>query len=115
MVRAGLALSRHAGVLQVEAKVGGIRVVPTGRDLRRASVIVATGGVFRHVDDAESVLADALEKATEKGALVPPPSTPVLVDRSYVLWAAGLLGASRPDAARLLLKQQLVAPSRGVA
>lgn len=111
----GLALSRHAGVLQVEAKVGGIRVVPTGRDLRRASVIVATGGVFRHVDDAESVLADALEKATEKGALVPPPSTPVLVDRSYVLWAAGLLGASRPDAARLLLKQQLVAPSRGVA
>lgn len=111
----GLGLSRHAGVLQVQAGVGGIRVVPTGRDLRRASVVVATGGVFRHVDDAESVVSEALEGATEKGALVPTPSTPVLVDRSYVLWAAGLLGTSRPDAARLLLKQQLVAPSRGVA
>ncbi len=99
----GLGLSRHAGVLQVEAGVGGIRVVPTGRDLRRVSVVVATGGVFRHVDDAESVVSGALEEATGKGALVPTPSTP------------GLLGTSRPDAARLLLKQQLVAPSRGVA
>lgn len=108
-----LALHRHAGVLEVNAGAGGIRVVPTGRDVRRATVVVATGGVFRHMSDPEAAVSAALATSGKFGGLTPPPSTQVLIDHSYVLWAAGLLSSTHPRTAEALLRHELLTPVGG--
>jgi uncharacterized protein (TIGR01319 family) len=105
-IASAIALSRHAGSLRITLSDDGATLRRTGRDLRRASCIVATGGVFQHSDHAGSVVSAALRLARDRGALVPP-GVPVFIDRSYVLAAAGLLSSVRPSLARRLLVNEL--------
>jgi uncharacterized protein (TIGR01319 family) len=106
------ALARHAGELRVSLTDDGAALRKTGRDLRAATCIVASGGVFEAASDARALLASALELARQKRSLVP--ATPLLlVDAVHALASAGVLAERRPQLAEAHLAGAFV--DRGLA
>jgi uncharacterized protein (TIGR01319 family) len=91
-----VALRRHAR----PQEYGAVR--HPGRDLRKVTVVVGSGGVLRHgsAADVRRVLGPVL--ADHAGGWRLPQSARLAVDRRYVLAAAGLLATEhRVAAARL--------------
>lgn len=108
LLAAGIGVARHAGEMSVQLRPGGVAVTLTGRDLRKMSSVVATGGIFRHIQAPQRTLQSAVRIAHSKGHLVPDARIPVIVDNNYVLWAAGILSTvNRQTSARLLERQLL--------
>jgi len=100
----GLALRRHAGRSQVVYSPEGRVVERTGKDLRTLGLLVGSGGVLRHADDPAGALTRHL--TTDEGWQLPE-NPRIVIDRDYVLAAAGLLAEEHPEAARALLAAQL--------
>jgi uncharacterized protein (TIGR01319 family) len=92
---ATIALRRH---LRAEAAYG-----PGGAGARGVGVVVLSGGVFRHADPAVVDAVVARLAADRGGAAGVVEGATVVVDRRYVLAAAGLLAAEHPNAAAGLL------------
>ena len=88
---ATVALRRH---LRAEAAYG-----PGGAGARGVGLVVLSGGVFRHADPAAVGAVVARLAADRGGAGSVLTDTEVVVDRRYVLAAAGLLAADHPAAA----------------
>jgi uncharacterized protein (TIGR01319 family) len=86
---ATVALRRH---LRAEAAYG-----PGGASARAAGLVVLSGGVFRHADDVDAAVARIAADAGGAGSVLA--GSEVVVDRRYVLAAAGLLAAEHPTAA----------------
>lgn len=107
-VASGVALRRHAGRQRVVLGADGRVVERTGTDLRAVGLLVGSGGVLRHAppEAAERVLA-ASTGADIPGGWLLPSSPRLVVDRDYVLVAAGLLAAHDADAAAALLTRHL--------
>jgi uncharacterized protein (TIGR01319 family) len=99
-----IALERHAGKVVVRHRPWGDRYHVTGKDLRPCRVLVATGGAFRHADDATALTSSAL--ASIDGAQVPV-SPAIEIDQDYSLYAIGLLARLSPGLARALAAQAL--------
>ncbi len=101
----GLALRRHAGRSQVVVGPDGRVVERTGKDLREVDLLVGSGGVLRHgrpgVEDR--VLAGSVGEV--EGGWQLPVRPRVVVDREYVLAAAGLLVERHPEAAYRLVQR----------
>jgi len=98
----GLALRRHAGRSQVVVSPEGRVVERTGTDLRRVGLVVGSGGVLRHGRPgvAERVLGASVGpgRADAGEGWQLPERARLVVDRDYLLAAAGLLAAEHPDA-----------------
>jgi hypothetical protein len=94
---ATVALRRH---LRAEAAYG-----PGGAGARGVGLVVLSGGVFRHADPAAVDGVVARLAADRGGAGSVLSGTPVVVDRRYVLAAAGLLAGEHPEAAAGLLRE----------
>jgi uncharacterized protein (TIGR01319 family) len=96
---ATVALRRH---LRAEAAYG-----PGGAGARGVGLVVLSGGVFRHAD--AGAVKDAVTRlaADRGGAGSVLTDTEVVVDRRYVLAAAGLLAADQPHAAAGLARSLL--------
>jgi len=92
-------LRRH---LRAEAAYG-----PGGASARGVGLVVLSGGVFRHADPGAlaAVVARVAEDRGGAGGVLA--GTEVVVDRRYVLAAAGLLGGDVPTAAAGLLRDLL--------
>ena len=88
---ATVALRRH---LRAEAAYG-----PGGAGARGVGLVVLSGGVFRHAEPAAVDDVVARLAADRGGAGSVLTDTEVVVDRRYVLAAAGLLAADHPEAA----------------
>jgi uncharacterized protein (TIGR01319 family) len=93
---ATVALRRH---LRAEAGYG-----PGGASARSAGLVVLSGGVFRHAEPTavDRVIDRVAADAGGAGSVLS--GTPVVVDRSYVLAAVGLLAAEHPEAATALAR-----------
>jgi len=100
---AGLALRRHAGRSRVVLGPEGRVVERSGKDLREVDLVVCSGGVFRHGAHgvAERVLSGAVGELP--GGWQLPRDPAVVVDRDYVLAAAGLLAEAHPESAYRLV------------
>ncbi|HTW21558.1 MAG TPA: glutamate mutase L [Mycobacteriales bacterium] len=98
-----IGLSRHCGRMRIEVAASRHRARPTGRDLRRSGLVIATGGVFRGMSRPQLAVRAALRLAAARGALVPQTGARVAIDTGYVLWAVGLLSTTSRDAAKVLL------------
>ncbi|MGY1605249.1 glutamate mutase L [Geodermatophilus sp. SYSU D00815] len=90
---ATVALRRH---LRAEAAYG-----PGGASARAAGLVVLSGGVFRHAADVDAAVAGIAADAGGAGSVLA--GSRVVVDRRYVLAAAGLLAAEHPRAAARLV------------
>jgi uncharacterized protein (TIGR01319 family) len=94
-----VALRRH---LRAEAGYG-----PGGASARGVGLVVLSGGVFRHADPAAVRAVVGRVAADRGGAGGVLAGTEVVVDRRYVLAAAGLLAGDLPAAAAGLLRDLL--------
>jgi hypothetical protein len=94
-----VALRRH---LRAEAAYGG------GASARGVGLVVLSGGVFRHADPAAVAAVVDRVAADRGGAGGVLSGTDVVVDRRYVLAAAGLLAVEAPTAVAGLLGELLV-------
>jgi uncharacterized protein (TIGR01319 family) len=101
-----IALERHAGRSKVVVSPEGRVVERSGKDLREVDLLVGSGGVLRHggPDAVRRVLLPATGDAFEGGWQLPRDPV-VVVDRDYVLAAAGLLADEHPLAAHRLVSR----------
>ncbi len=99
-----IALERHAGRSKVVVSPEGRVVERSGKDLREVDLLVGSGGVLRHggPDAVRRVLLPATGDAFEGGWQLPRDPV-VVVDRDYVLAAAGLLAEEHPVTAYRLV------------
>jgi uncharacterized protein (TIGR01319 family) len=100
----GLALRRHAGRSKVVVSPEGRVVERTGKDLREVHLVVGSGGILRNGRGgvAARVFEGSLGEDVEGGWQLPRRAS-VVVDRDYVLAAAGLLATDYPGAAHRLV------------
>lgn len=106
-----VAMVRHAGAIQEHYTPTGQVWVQTGKDLTRAKTLVVTGGALIHNKDAARIASHALYSPALPQSLRPKKAR-VLVDRRYILSAAGLLGGEYPEAALAIMKKELVATAQ---
>jgi uncharacterized protein (TIGR01319 family) len=100
------ALTRHCGRLKIRARPGhDVRFSVDGPDLREVPVVIGTGGILAHNPDASDIVQTALERC-EAQALTPK-APRVVIDRSYILAAAGLLARIDRAAALSLMTSEL--------
>lgn len=98
-----IALERHAGTLRFHPGPDGGSLRATGRDLRAATCVIGSGGIFARHDRAGAELTAALRSARERGVLVPAEPV-VLTDAQYLVWAIGLLDTQVPGAGETLAR-----------
>lgn len=97
---------RHAGQVSREYS-GGARLIQRGKNLAEIGTIVGTGGVIVNGRDAAGILLNGCVHPSEEGQTLLPEKLDVLVDRDYVLFAAGLLRRYDEDAALAIMKKSL--------
>ena len=100
MVRAAvkLAVKRHCGTIETVYTPTGPVMAQHGKDLTQVAAVIGTGGAVVASRDARAVLACALADPADPTSLRPQHPR-LLLDRHYLLYACGLLGAVDPQAA----------------
>lgn len=99
-IRVGL--MRHAGnVRQVFTPVGEV-FQQTGKDLTRVNQLICTGGALIHANRLTDMVSIALSGISPQSLV--PRGARVVVDRRYILSAAGLLVKDAPETALQLMK-----------
>jgi uncharacterized protein (TIGR01319 family) len=100
------ALQRHCGRLTIRVRPHqGVRFSVDGPDLRDAPVVIGTGGILAHCSRASDIVRTALERCDTQA--LTPKNPRVVIDRSYILAAAGLLATIDKGAALSLMNSQL--------
>jgi uncharacterized protein (TIGR01319 family) len=92
------AVTRHCGTLATVYTATGPVTVQHGKDLSDLGIVIGTGGALVHSRDPHAVLLKALASLDEPLSLRPRRPR-LLLDREYLLYACGLLGAVEPQTA----------------
>ena len=100
------AVARHAGIMEETYTLMGKTYVQTGKNLTRVKNIVVPGGSLIHSEAPEKIAAYALYDPSQPQSLRPLRSD-VLVDKTYILAAMGLLSSYYPQAALRIMKKEL--------
>ena len=100
------AVRRHAGTMEETYTMMGKTYVQSGKNLTRVKSIVVTGGSLIHAEAPEKIAAYALYDPSQPESLRPIKSD-VLVDKTYILAAMGLLSSYYPQAALRIMKKEL--------
>ena len=100
------AVSRHAGTITETFTMMGQTFVQEGKNLTKVKKIVVTGGSLIHTQNTERIAAHALYDPQQPQSLRPKKAD-VLVDRTYILAAMGLLSQHYPKAALRIMKKEL--------
>lgn len=103
----GIALGRHAGRIEQIPMPGGPVYLHRGKDLTGFPTLIGTGGVFARGGHAAEILA-GVQRWNAGTAALTPRAARTLVDRRYLLFAAGLLKGIADDLAVRLVKRTLV-------
>ena len=102
-----VSVSRHVGHVEVVHTPLGDMYYQTGKDLTGIRYIIGTGGVLINHGDAKRILNQVTKRST-KALELRPISPSILIDRSYIMAAMGLLSQKYPKLALKLLKQYLM-------
>ena len=100
------AVDRHAGIIQETYTMMGKTFVQEGKNLTGVKRIVVTGGSLIHTRKTEEIARHALY-SLEKPESLRPKLADVLVDRTYILAAMGLLASHYPQVALRIMKKEL--------
>ena len=98
------AVERHAGRVVVRHRPWGDRYQVVGKDLRRCDLLIATGGVFRHLGRPDATVRRALDDIDGVQA---PQNPSIVIDRHYALYATGLLARHSSELAAAVAKGAL--------
>lgn len=101
-----MAVERHAGRLEQIYSPYGVSFTQTGKDLTEVKTVVGAGGIFAHGREPLEILQGAL--FSEGDPLSLRPRCPEFyTDRSYILYAIGLLSEKMPEKALRIGKKHL--------
>ncbi len=101
-----IAVSRHAGKLEVHYTPFGESYVQRGKDLTDLELIIGTGGVLVHNQDTEDVIRNSFV-ACENPEILAPCDGEVIIDREYLLSTIGLLSNIDEERAIQFAKKHL--------
>lgn len=101
-----LSIWRHAGELRVAYGAYGRSELVEGRDLTAVRTLIGTGGALTRLGEGHKIL-NHLKPDPRKRKLLPPTDVRVLLDRHYIMAAAGVLGRRFPEEATALLLESL--------
>ena len=87
-----LAVKRHCGNVTTQYTPTGPVVVQHGKDLSNVAAVIGTGGALASSPDPRAILSRALAHPSDPASLRPRHPR-LLLDRHYLLYACGLLGA----------------------
>ncbi|ASS74117.1 MutL protein [Tumebacillus algifaecis] len=102
-----IAMERHCGVVESVYTPMGLFLSQTGKDLSECKTVIGTGGVLVHSANA-SELVGAGFYTEDNPTCLKPLAPHVLIDRSYMLSAMGLLAERDPELALRLMKKYLI-------
>ncbi len=102
-----VSMSRHVGHVEVIHTPLGEMYYQTGKDLTDLKYVIGTGGVLINHGDAKKILKQVNKKSDKKLELRPA-NPSILIDKSYILAAMGLLSQKYPRVALKLMKQYLM-------
>ena len=102
-----LAMSRHAGYIEIAFTPLGEVFNQYGKDLLEVKYIIGTGGVIIHSDNPTEIL-EAAKFSSLEPTLLKPKSPYLKVDSCYILSAMGLLASELPDCAFKILKKYII-------
>ncbi len=102
-----VSMSRHVGHVEVVHTPLGNMYYQTGKDLSDIKYVIGTGGVLINHGDAKKILKQ-VNKKSDKALELRPANPSILIDRSYILAAMGLLSQKYPKVALKLMKQYLL-------
>ena len=102
-----VSMSRHVGHVEVVHTPLGEMFYQTGKDLTDLKYVIGTGGVLINHPDSKKILKQVNKKSDKKLELRPA-NPSILIDRSYILAAMGLLSQKYPKVALKLMKQYLL-------
>ncbi len=105
---ASTALERHCGKLRYTYGTNGRMAYADGKDLTKIRYLVATGGALTRLPGRRQVM-ERLRRINEGHKLLYPKAEAIalLEDRWYCMASLGVLSQTFPEAARLLLQQNL--------
>ena len=109
-----LSIWRHAGEVRVAYGAQGPSELVEGRDLTAIKTVIGTGGALTRLGMGENLLKD-LRTDPRGRKLLPPRDANVLLDRDYIMAAAGVLAQRFPRAAEILLLESLGVAGRSSA
>ena len=102
-----IALQRHVGVLEeVYTPMGKVYSLK-GKDLTEVKYIIGTGGVIVHSKNPAKILQAGFYDP-ERPNYLKPKHSELLVDKTYILSAMGILAMKYPSTAVRMLKKYLV-------
>jgi uncharacterized protein (TIGR01319 family) len=102
-----ISMSRHVGHVEVVHTPLGDMYYQTGKDLTGIRYVIGTGGVLINNKEAKKILKQ-VNKKSNKILELRPSNPSILLDKSYILSAMGLLSQKYPKLALKLMKQYLM-------
>lgn len=107
MVATEMAIERHVGSIESVYTPMGIIYSQVGKDLMDVRHLIGTGGILVHSSNPGKILKAGL--FTEESPNYLKPTKPeIMVDKSYILSAMGLLAEDYPDTAIRIMKKYIV-------
>jgi uncharacterized protein (TIGR01319 family) len=107
MVAVEIGMERHVGVLESVYTPMGIVYSQVGKDLLRTRYLIGTGGILVHSTDPRKILgAGTFDQ--EAPNFLKPEKPDILIDRTYILSAMGLLAEKYPDKAVRIMKKYII-------
>ena len=100
-------MTRHAGFIEKVYTPVGETYLQTGKDLTKVKKVIITGGSLIHAENVKKIAEHALYDLSEPMSLKPQDAE-ILVDKSYILSAMGLLSKYDADTALKIMKKELL-------
>lgn len=102
-----MAMERHAGIIESMYTPMGVVYTQIGKDLTETKYYIGTGGVLVHSKNPGEILkAGNFDQADP--VHLKPQKAELLLDRTYILSAMGLLAEVYPDMAVRIMKKYLI-------
>ena len=107
MVATEIAMERHVGTIESVYTPMGIIYSQVGKDLLNTKNLIGTGGILVHSQNPRKILSAGLFNM-ESPNYLKPEKPEILVDKTYILSAMGLLAEEYPDMAVRIMKKYIV-------
>jgi len=107
MVATEIAMERHVGTIESVYTPMGIIYSQVGKDLLNVKYLIGTGGVLVHSRNPEKILKAGLF-TMETPNYLKPTNPVIMIDKTYILSAMGLLAEEYPDMAVRIMKKYIV-------
>lgn len=102
-----LAISRHVGCLKTVYTSAGSSSIQEGKDLTKIKRVIGTGGVIVNSNNPVYILKGVLYESQEQPGILAPVDPEFMIDKNYLLAAAGLLAEVEPEKALEIMKKQI--------